>query len=240
MGDRDDWAAFSAATDLPELQLDGPTLPGHGTDPEPSPSHFAHWVMWICERIALAPEPVHLIGYSMGGRLALATAVAEAYGDKVASLTLLAASPGLVEPEDRTARRAVDDDRATSLVRDGLSAFLRNWYQLPFFEPLVERMGLETLVGRREGGDPRHLAEVLRTVGTGGMPNLRPSLPLLQFPVLTIAGACDPQYMQLQQEIADGVVRGRFEAIPEVGHAVLMEAPSECARLWRAFVLGID
>src|SRR4029453_9306410 len=56
---------------------------------------------------ALAPAGAVLAGYSMGGRLALALALRRP--ERVRSLVLVSASPGLADAEERAARRAADE-----------------------------------------------------------------------------------------------------------------------------------
>ncbi|MBD3222639.1 alpha/beta fold hydrolase [bacterium] len=236
LGDGADWDGFRAALSMPSLTLDAPDLPGHGRAPHPVPPHFAAWVQWICERLHMATEPVHLLGYSMGGRLALAAAMAEARTGRVASLTLLGATAGLVGRQERDARAAADAERAEALVRDGLMPFLDRWYRQPLFGPAAETVGVERLVLRRRFGDPEAMADALRSAGTGAMPNLRPGLGSLRIPVLTVAGNRDEKFAALGAEIAAATPRGEFATLDGVGHALLVEAPEACARLWDRFV----
>ncbi len=231
-----DWDGFRSALSLPSLTLDTPDLPGHGRAPHSVPPHFAAWVQWICDRLQMATEPVHLLGYSMGGRLALATAVAEARTGRVASLTVLGATPGLVGRDERSARAVADAERADALVRDGLMPFLDRWYRQPLFGPTCEMVGLETLILRRRFGDPATLADALRSAGPGAMPNLRPGLGSLRIPVLAIAGSRDEKFAALGAEIGAGTPRGQLATVDGVGHALLVEAPEACARLWDRFV----
>jgi 2-succinyl-6-hydroxy-2,4-cyclohexadiene-1-carboxylate synthase len=244
LGDRSDWTDFitAAGVALPDLDCDAPDLPGHGHDPRPSPDDFAGWVDWVRERLDAAGEPVHLVGYSMGGRLALAAAVAEADAgsDRVASLAVLAASPGIVDATARAERRRVDAERADRLQRDGLTAFLEQWYGMPLFQPAIELVGLELLVARRSRGQAHALAAALITAGAGMMPDLRPRLERLAIPVLAIAGDRDSRYMNLEQDIAALAPAGQFAVVPGAGHALLVEAPERCAAFWRAFVLSAN
>ncbi len=238
LGDRSDWTDFVAAVRyvVPELDCDAPDLPGHGNLPESVPDDFGGWVDWVRERLVGTPEPVHLVGYSMGGRLALAAALAEAGSGRVASVTLLAASPGIADADERAVRATADDARAGQLEHDGLTAFLQQWYQMPIFAPAVDLVGLDLLVTRRARGQARTLAEALRAAGPGRMPDLRPHLAGLTIPVLTIAGDEDPKYMQLEQDIAALTPRGQFAVVPGSGHSLLVEAPEQCAAFWRGFV----
>ena len=242
LGDRSDWTDFVAAARiaLPDLEADTPDLPGHGHRPEPVPEDFAGWVAWVRGRLDAAGGPVHLLGYSMGGRLALAAAVAEAGTDRVASLAVLAASPGIVDATARAERRRVDAERADRLQRDGLTAFLEQWYGMPLFQPAIELVGLELLVARRSRGQAHALAAALITAGAGMMPDLRPRLERLAIPVLAIAGDRDSRYMNLEQDIAALAPAGQFAVVPGAGHALLVEAPERCAAFWRAFVLSAN
>jgi len=238
LGDRSDWSDFThdARKVLPDLDLDAVDLPGHGNTPTPVPGDFAGWVDWVRARLDHGAGPTHLIGYSLGGRLALAAALAEVGTGRVSSLTLLAASPGLSDSTERATRLSADRVRAEALTQDGLENFLRSWYQMPLFGPAVELVGLDLLVARRARGQAASLAAALRTAGAAVMPDLRPDLPRLDIPVLTIAGERDPKYIVLERDIAETVPRGRFAALAGVGHSLLIEAPERCADLWCAFV----
>lgn len=233
-----DWDAFAAAAEAgrPDLALDAPDLPGHGPDPRPAPAHFTAWVHWLCDRLSLDPAPVHLLGYSMGGRLALSVALAEAGTGKVASLTLLGASPGLATAAERRAR--VDHDRALAeeLAALGLDRFVDRWYRQPLFASAVATLGLPALIARRRDAHADQLAQALMAAGTGAMPNLRPALPNLDVPVLVLAGEHDPKFQALGQEIAAGAPGGRLATVADAGHALLLEAPARCARLWTEFI----
>ncbi len=242
LGAGDDWTAFleAAAVALPDhrLHADTPDLPGHGATPADVPADFDGWVAWVRARLAAATEPVHLLGYSMGGRLALAAALAEAgeRPDAIASLTLLGASPGLVDAGVRAERVAADAARADDLERRGLAAFLADWYDQPLFGPAVALLGRDALAARRAGGSAPMLAAALRSGGAGVMPDLSPRLPSLRAPLLVLAGEDDPRYVAVGRAIARAVPGGRAACIPDAGHSLLLEAPAECAALWSSFV----
>src|SRR5262245_37449007 len=91
-----DWEALASKLDAPSFAID---LPGHGRSPFTAQFEEAL-------SSALPPEPVHLVGYSMGGRLALRYALAEP--ERVASLTLIGAHLGLKTESERAARLARD------------------------------------------------------------------------------------------------------------------------------------
>ncbi len=115
-GDRSAWAELSQQLrdDFELIALD---LLGHGGSDAP-----ADPVSYRMERAAAdiadllnqlgGPRP-HLLGYSMGGRLALFLALRFPHLFK--SLTLESASPGLAGVADRAERRRQDDDLAHNI-----------------------------------------------------------------------------------------------------------------------------
>ena len=73
-----------------------PDLPGHGQAAERRPASFSACAAYVR---ALAGERCVLAGYSMGGRIALHTALA--VPGLVDRLVLIGASPGLADPAER-------------------------------------------------------------------------------------------------------------------------------------------
>src|SRR5262245_61352012 len=106
-------------------------LPGHGLEP-----WFAEQPTMASAADALArqlpfDEPALLVGYSMGGRLALTTACL--HPGRIAGVVAIGAHPGLRSPEEQRARRAWDDEQADRLIRDGLETFVHAWEAQPLF-----------------------------------------------------------------------------------------------------------
>src|SRR5207253_3632168 len=127
-----------------------------------------------------------LLGYSMGGRIALYTAFSSFFR----ALILESASPGLADPGEREQRRLSDETLAASIERDGVPAFIERWENLPLFAsqktlPLDCR---EKLHQQRLQNSATGLAQSLRGVGTGVQQSLYAQLPTLNIPVLLIAG----------------------------------------------------
>src|SRR4051794_143912 len=72
-----------------------PDLPGHGLAAERRPASFAACAAYVR---AAADGPCVLVGYSMGGRIALYTALA--LPGLVQRLVLVGASPGIADPAE--------------------------------------------------------------------------------------------------------------------------------------------
>lgn len=110
------------------LEYDGPvialTLPGHNPSVPAQPARgFDGAVDDLAAALAaLGREPVHLVGYSMGGRLALG--LLARYGRRIARAVLIGASPGLADPGERAARAREDAHRAAMLRKGGLEDFV--------------------------------------------------------------------------------------------------------------------
>lgn len=179
---------------------------------------------------------VHLLGYSMGGRVALAFAVR--HPERVESLVLVGASAGLARADERAARRAADEALAGALERDGLEAFVDRWMAHPLMATL-RRRGPDFLArsrAQRMRHRARGLARALRGLGLGAQPPLHAALPALPMPVLLVVGAEDAKFRAIAEEMAAQIPRSRIAGIPEAGHAAHLENPEAFAERVRAFL----
>lgn len=226
--------------DLPErLAADRrvivPELPGHGrSDGSGDPGRYeVPEVADLLGRMAQhleAPEAAWL-GYSMGGRIVLAGVAEGAINPR--RLLLESCSPGLEEPSDRRARRAADEALAAQLESEGMEPFVDRWLGLPLFSTLP----VHTLARARElrlANDPRSLAACLRGGGTGAQRSYWTDLPQIDVPTLVLTGRADRKFTDLGRRMVAALPRARLSALPEVGHAVHVEAPGD----WRSEVTG--
>lgn len=170
-------------------------------------------------------QKVHLVGYSMGGRLALYLAVT--YPDWFASLVLESASPGLATEIARAERQKSDEALADWIETNGIEAFVDRWEQLPLWAnqaqmPPAERQKLRH---QRLQNNPVGLANSLRGMGTGVQPSLWPHLADLTLPVLLLAGELDHKFVSINQQMAAQIPHCQLEIIPQAGHTVHWERP---------------
>lgn len=213
-----------AGAGLPPVLVD---LPGHGGRAgEADPARFTlEATLELVE--AAGAWPADLVGYSMGGRVALHFAAARP--DLVRRLVLESASPGLETDDERRARRASDEALAQRILADGLDAFLDFWERQPIFE---SRGRLETEVSQhhhrlRLANDPRSLAAALRGLGTGALPSLWGSLSGLDVPTLLIVGELDGKFVEIGRRMMDAMPRARLVVVPGAGHTVHLERPGD-------------
>lgn len=210
-------------------------LPGHGRHVgEGGPEHFTLERVFDLVDEAAAGGAVELVGYSMGGRMALAYAVR--YPDRVRRLVLESASPGLATEEERARRRADDEALAVEILGGGIESFVDRWEGLPLFESQASLPARVrgSVRARRLLNDPRSLAASLRGLGTGVLPSYWGALETLPMPVLLVVGALDPKFVGIAREMQKRIPQARLEVVPEAGHAVHLERPDA----WLAAVLS--
>lgn len=214
-------------------------LVGHGRSPVPEDVdayRMDRQVESVLTALAAAGVTrAHWLGYSMGGRVALALALTAP--ERVASLTLIGASPGIAEAEARAARVAADEALAARLETEGLAGFVEHWAAHPLFATQA-RLGeahRATMHTQRLRNRPAALAATLRACGTGSMPSLWSGLGGLERPVLLIAGEEDAKFTGLAQQMAEQLPEARVAIVPGAGHAVQLEDPAAVARAWADF-----
>jgi 2-succinyl-6-hydroxy-2,4-cyclohexadiene-1-carboxylate synthase len=183
-----------------------------------------------------ADRPV-LVGYSLGGRLALRAVLRDP--DRYAGLVTLGATAGLDDPAERTARAEADDRLASWMEAAPIEDIVSIWERQPLFADQSEALIEEQRPGRLSH-DPAELAMLLRTAGQGVLDPVWPALLTLELPVLAIAGDRDEGYVAAAQRIADTAPRGRAAIVEEAGHAAHLQRPDEVAGQIAAFLARLD
>jgi len=178
----------------------------------------------------LGVPATHLVGYSMGGRLALH--VAARRPERILSLLTIGAHAGL-EEEAREGRRRGDEGLAERIEQDGLEAFVNYWGALPLFAGL-ERRGPAFVAQVRAERLTNHVAGLacsLRGMGAGAMDPLWDDLAGVTFRCTFVAGQLDHGYVATARRLASTVPHGRVEVVPRAGHTVHLERPDAFARV---------
>lgn len=210
-------------------------LPGHGRST--APSDPAAYAMPAVARHINAlldhlhhPTP-HLLGYSMGGRLALYMALH--FPHRWRSLILESASPGLAQSSQREARVRQDEALAAFIEQQGIEAFVARWQALPLFatQKNLPPATQETHRALRLQNNPHGLANSLRGMGTGVQPSLWHQLPQLALPTLLIAGALDHKFVTIAGQMHRLLPDSQLVVVPHAGHTVHLEQSQAYAHL---------
>ncbi len=202
---------------------------GHGQSDAPlDPQRYTiEWckadILAVMDALEVQKGEAILLGYSMGGRIALYTA----FSGFFRALILESASPGLADPIERAQRKSSDEQLASNIERDGIEAFVTYWEQLPLFAsqqhlPYVQRQELHE---QRIHNKPVGLANSLRGVGTGVQPALYERLTTLTIPVLLLAGILDSKFRAIAQQMARALPTVQVHIVPNAGHTVHIEQP---------------
>ena len=232
------WATVSARL-ADSYQLIAFDLLGHGASD--SPADIASYRMAsIAADIVdlldqLAARDAHLLGYSMGGRLALYLALR--YPARFRSLILESASPGLDDKDERAERRRRDVELADAIEARGIDWFVHYWENLALWEsqsgPLIRRQRRQ-----RAANDPAGLANSLRGMGAGAQPKLWDQLPDLTLPTCLIVGEYDRKFRRINGAMKAAIAQSRLEIIAGAGHNVHLENPRAYCRRLRSFLEG--
>lgn len=174
----------------------GIDLPGHGE---------SLFTPHFCDMMPLFNEPIHLIGYSMGGRLSIQ--YAKQYPERISRLTLLSTHPGLKEPEEKQRRIEHDQKWASRLLNDDFDTFLKAWYNQPIFGGFIPN--LET----RKNQNREALAQALVHYSLGNQTYFKLEANYL-------VGERDTKFRDLHPQAT---------IIPRASHAIHLENPQEVA-----------
>ena len=219
-------------------------LIGHGRSDAPAAS--APYAMAACaDQVAAAARALdlgrpHLLGYSMGGRAALAAALA--HPDSFSSLVLVGATPGIADPALRDERIAADRALADRIESEGVEAFVDAWMALPIFAS-QRRLGAAALArarAERLRNRPHGLAQSLRGMGAGAQSPLHDCLDRFERPVLLVVGEEDAKFREIAAALEGSMKDARTEILAGAGHAAHLEAPEAFARVVGQFLAACE
>jgi len=242
MGAADDWTDQITEplieADLSVVTID---LPGHGKTivqggvDSYRMENCAAEIVRLLDKLKL--PSVHLVGYSMGGRLALY--IAGHYPDRINRVVLESASPGL-ETEIERQRRIIEDAALAERIQtEPFEKFLHAWYAQPLFASMAsKREKLDALIARRLNNDPQSLCLSLQGMGTGAQPSLWENLDQLTMPLFLIAGEKDAKFSAIGRAMAERCPVVRLHIVAGAGHNVHWEQPHLFGSMVRDFLMS--
>ena len=204
--------------------------------PERYPSrlldHAEHSFEGRLREIAEAGADV-LVGYSLGGRLALRAALRSP--SSFTAVVLVGSTAGLEEGPMRVQRAEADEKLASWMEAMPIEDIVALWERQPLFADQSEALVEEQRPGRLSQ-DPRSLALLLRTAGQGTLDPVWNELHSFELPLLAIAGARDDGYSAAAKRIASVAPNARAAIVEEAGHAPQLQQPAAVAGLITEFL----
>ena len=195
-------------------------LPGHGGSGEVRAN-----LDQTAALVASSIDPSIVIGYSLGGRVALHLALG--HPQLVERLVIIGATGGLDSEEERKQRCVADESLADRLEDIGVDAFLDEWLSQPMFASLTAEQSFREVRAKNSAAG---LASSLRLCGTGTQESLWSRLGELAMPVLVIAGANDEKFTHLGQRLVESIgTNASIHLVDNAGHSAQLENPAATA-----------
>jgi 2-succinyl-6-hydroxy-2,4-cyclohexadiene-1-carboxylate synthase len=204
-------------------------LIGHGRSaaaPDPARYTLEHATADLSSLLdVLGLESVSVLGYSMGGRVALHFAVAHPL--RVRSLILESASPGIQDPSERERRIRNDAELAQRIVDDGMEAFVAEWERQPLLALAPHVADAVRERQQRLAHNPLGLANSLRGMGAGQQAPLWSRLAELTMPVTLVVGENDARYREIAEKTCALLPQAHARVVANAGHTVHVDQPAE-------------
>jgi 2-succinyl-6-hydroxy-2,4-cyclohexadiene-1-carboxylate synthase len=180
--------------------------------------------------------PATYVGYSMGGRFCLHTALFAP--EALRGLVLVSTTGGIDDADERAARRASDERLADRIEAIGVPAFVDEWLAQTLFATL--RRDAADIPGRLTN-TAAGLASSLRLAGTGTQRALWDDLEEIEVPVLVVAGALDSKFVAAGARLTGCIgPNATFQVVPDAGHTVHLEQPQAFRSLLRSWLADHD
>ena len=216
-------------------------LPGHGktqilgSDECYTMANTAQALINLLDELQI--NQCFLVGYSMGGRLALYLTLH--FPERFSKVVLESACPGLATEAERLARIQLDYQIGRKLIRfmeeGDFVDFLSNWYSQPIFGDIKNHPKYEVMLENRLQNYPLKLDRSLRYMGTGYQPSLWEKIKENQNPLLLLVGEYDEKFIDINQKMVEICENSQLKVIKNAGHNIHFENTREFVQNLRIF-----
>ncbi|MFP7300461.1 2-succinyl-6-hydroxy-2,4-cyclohexadiene-1-carboxylate synthase [Neobacillus niacini] len=225
-GDSSTWTSFCSSWGR-HSKLIIPDIIGHGRSESPEDIHrysiegAAYDLNLLLNKLEI--EQIDLLGYSMGGRLALTFALL--YPKRVRKLILESASPGLETEEERSQRRMKDGELANFINEQGMKSFVDYWEDIPLFSSMkyLPEAIQKSIRKQRLANHPKGLVKSLLGMGTGSQPSWWEKLYTVNCEVLLLTGRLDEKFCKIAEKMQKEMKKASWIVINDSGHAIHVE-----------------
>ncbi|MCP3977571.1 MAG: alpha/beta fold hydrolase [bacterium] len=216
-------AMFAELAEMLSADVIAPDLPGHGGRDTTNTG----WDDAVDEVVELARDsrPNVVLGYSMGGRLAVAAALREPAS--FPQLVLVSTSLGVEDVTQRIERQVADMEHARIIEEQGTAEpFVREFGQAPLLQAPNATIDLTAI---RLANSAEGICGALRGMSQGCQPYMGYRIADLEMPIVWMAGNRDPKYAAIAQQAATTCRHGRAQVV-EGAHNVIAENPEAVVR----------
>ena len=181
---------------------------------------FGDWREQFYEKVEeqTKGEPSLLLGYSMGGRLAMNACVHRP--SLWSGVIAVGADPGLISDDARSKQLQKDLEWARRFRTEDIQELLVEWDELPVF------CGRSNCASREISElDSEKISRFFDVFSKARQGNMLPMLRKLKTPpLLYISGCDDLKYTKIGQDLAAHCMQVRHQIIPNAGHRVPWES----------------
>lgn len=243
LGDSDDWLSLVSLLEN-DLYLIAIDLPGHGNsrgveldDVEVGGVEVKNQAAFVSFSALLDStlkqldlNRYNLLGYSLGGRLAMLHSLNQP--ESVQRLFLESSHPGLETDVDRTIRKLGDNEWAERFRHESLESVLQSWYHQPVFADLNSHQRQDLMEHRiRINRNGRLLGDVLASCSLSQQPACWAGLAQAPFLVNYLYGERDLKFTDIALRLhQSGCLEGAHKMV-EAGHNVHREQPEAMANV---------
>jgi 2-succinyl-6-hydroxy-2,4-cyclohexadiene-1-carboxylate synthase len=197
---------------------------------------FDDWTEDFCGRVEVQAngEESILLGYSLGGRLALHACLSRP--DLWRAVIIVGADPGLESEEEKRLQLDRDRNWAERLKREPLGKLVNEWDAQPVF------CGIENQAPRNLSEMvPDRLSQQFEVFSKGLQQNLVPKLAKLKSPpILFLSGEKDNKYQKIGEELEKSSSVVLAQVVVDAGHRVPWENPNQFVQTLGKFINSLN
>lgn len=237
LGDKSDWQKLIEklphfSSDFRCIVLD---LPFHGEAKQVEVADFEQTAVYLADKIqqAVGDKPYFLVGYSLGGRLALYYALQnKAAKGNLQGLILEGANLGLKTAPEKAERWHNDTKWSERFCTEAPEKVLNDWYRQPIFSHLSENERQQLILARR-GNCGENIGKMLLATSLAKQPDFREKVRSNLLPIYYFVGEKDQKFRQLAENYGLNVI-----LISQAGHNAHSENPTDFAEKMTALLLS--
>lgn len=202
-------------------------LIGHGKTDSPHDKKFYSCLSLISQIKSIIEffhfSKIVLVGYSMGGRVALSFAVKN--HSNLVGLILESTTAGIENINERKSRVENDFILAENILQNGIENFIDYWFNTPLFKKLKTLSSFDEIIQKRKKNNPIGLANTLFSFSTGLMSNHWEKLNSLEVPTLLITGEDDEKYTSINKKMNSLIKNSSHKILQNTSHNTHLEKP---------------